>query len=274
MRDKTIVRQHSNPWRVSLYTDDASRVLSSGLPSMQKPVPDDRLPVLVGSALRDARLAKRWTLQLVAGRAGLSAAFLSRLERGKASSSLSNLIRLSSVLEVPLQRLFAATSRPLAHRGYVLRRGSEGGALSGGVYRYKPLAGGLPHHAVWVFEIEYPPGKGRASVPYSHEGEEVLYVLSGKIEHTIGDEQLSLRRGDCVQFDGRQPHVGWNPGTVPARMLMIVSGHSGTHANLPLFGPSSSDAGSRNGPVTPRPPRRGSRRGPSPARANRPSREA
>src|SRR3989442_8345219 len=123
---------------------------------MQKPMPADRPLVLVGTALRDTRLARRWTLEHVAERAGLSAPFLSRLEGGKASSSLSNLIRLSSVLEIPLERLFAANSRPVPHGGYILRRGSEGGALSGGVYRYKPLAGGLPHHAIWLFELEYP----------------------------------------------------------------------------------------------------------------------
>lgn len=214
--------------------------------SVQKLVPGDPPPVLVGSALRDARLARRWTLEHVAERAGLSAAFLSRLERGKASSSLSNLIRLSSILEVPLERLFAATSRPFAHGGYVVRRGSEGGALSGGVYRYKPLAGGLPHHAIWLFELEYPPGKGEESAAYSHEGEEVLYLLGGEIEFTIDGEQLSLRRGDCVQFDARQPHGGRNPGKVPAKMLMIVAGHSATHASVPFCAVSTGDARSRN----------------------------
>jgi len=201
---------------------------------MQKPA-GDPAPVVVGPALRDARLARRWTLEQVAESAGLSAAFISRLERGKASSSLSNLIRLSTVLEVPLERLFAAASRPLAHAGYILRRGSAGGVLAGGVYRYKPLAGGLPHHAIWLFELEYPPGMGQESAPYAHEGEEVLYVLDGEIEFTIDGEQLSLRRGDCVQFDARQPHAGWNPGKVPARMLMILGGHSGTQAGVPFW---------------------------------------
>jgi transcriptional regulator with XRE-family HTH domain len=188
----------------------------------------------VGPALREARLAKGWTLEQVAEQAGLSAAFLSRLERGHASSSLSNLIRLSGVLEVPLERLFASAERPSPRHGYVLRRGSEGGALSGGVYRYKPLAGGLPHHEIWAFELEYPPGAGVESAPYSHEGEEVLYQLEGEIEFQIGRERFTLRPGDCVQFDGRQPHGGRNAGAKRARMLMIVGGHVGSPGSLPL----------------------------------------
>jgi DNA-binding XRE family transcriptional regulator len=214
---------------------------------VQKSVPGDQRPVLLGSALRDARLGRRWTLEHVAERAGLSAAFLSRLERGKASSSLSNLIRLSSILDVPLERLFAATDRALVQGGYVVRRGSEGGALSGGVYRYKPLAGGLPHHAIWLFELEYRPGKGEECAAYSHEGEEVLYVLAGEIEFTIDGEPLSLRRGDCVQFDARQPHGGRNPGKGPARMLMIVAGHPAAHASLPFCAVAPGDARSPNG---------------------------
>jgi len=211
----------------------------------------EKTPVVGGGALRQTRLARGWTLADVAARADLSVAFLSRLERGHASSSLSNLIRLSGVLEVPLERLFSTGATPgrVARDGYVLRRGSEGGALSGGVYRYKPLAGGLPHHAIRAFELEYPPGKGVEAAPYSHEGEEVLYCLEGKIEFTVGSERFTLRPGDCVQFDGRQPHGGRNPGKVRARMLMIVGGHVGSPASLPLCAPPADGPSSRTRPA-------------------------
>ncbi|MFK3889775.1 helix-turn-helix domain-containing protein [Sphingomonas sp. NPDC079357] len=41
----------------------------------------------MGQALRKARLSKGWTLQCLAGRCGMSAAQLSRLERGESSRS-------------------------------------------------------------------------------------------------------------------------------------------------------------------------------------------
>lgn len=200
------------------------------------------LAALVGSALRQARVARGWTLEDVGARAGLSAAFLSRLERGKVSSSLSSLIRLSGALDVSLESLLASDRRGQARSGYLVRRGVERGLLSGGAYRYKPLAGGLPHHSVWVFELEYPPGKVDEFDAYSHEGEEVLYVLSGEIAFAIDGERISLRAGDCVQFDARQPHGGGNQGTVPAMMLMIFTGRSAPHDGMSA---SSSGAGSK-----------------------------
>jgi transcriptional regulator with XRE-family HTH domain len=204
---------------------------------------------MVGEALRAARLARRWTLEQVAERAGLSAAFLSRLERAQASSSLSNLIRLSGVLEIPLARLFAPGSRASARDGYVLRRGSDTGALAGGLYSYKPLAGGLPHHAIWAFELEYPPRQVDQAGVYSHDGEEVLYLLQGELEFRVGSASFVMRRGDCVQFDGRQPHGGRNRGKVPARMLMIVGGQVGSAASLPLCGGSAVEGPAVRRPV-------------------------
>lgn len=191
---------------------------------------ETELATLVGAALRHARVARGWTLEEVGARAGLSAAFLSRLERGQVSSSLSSLIRLSGALDTSLESLLATIRRRQVQRGHLVTRGAERGQLSGGAYRYKPLAGGLPHHSTWLFELEYPPGTVDAFDAYAHEGDEVLYVLSGEFDFAIDGERIALRPGDCVQFDARQPHGGGNPGSVPATMLMFFTGRTDPHA--------------------------------------------
>src|SRR5258708_5380067 len=93
---------------------------AGGSKSVPRAKPAPSAPALVGAALRETRLAKRLTLKQVADRARLSVAFLSRLERGQTSSSLSNLMRLSTVLGVPLERLFAANSQPFPQGGFLL----------------------------------------------------------------------------------------------------------------------------------------------------------
>jgi transcriptional regulator with XRE-family HTH domain len=189
----------------------------------------------LGPALRAERAARGLTLAQLAARAELSAAFLSRLERGQASTSISNLIRLSTALGLPLDRLVAPAEVAPAPGGFVLRRGRAVGELAANAYRYKPLAGGLPHQAISAFELVYPPGAGAELGDYAHEGEEVLYLLEGTIEFAVAGRRVRLQPGDCLQFDARQPHRARNPGRSVARLLMIVAGHRPGQAVTPSF---------------------------------------
>jgi transcriptional regulator with XRE-family HTH domain len=189
----------------------------------------------LGAALRAARLQAGLTLERLAEATQLSAAFLSRLERDQASTSVSNLIRLSTVLGVRLDRLLPAGPSAPEPTGYTLRRARDGEGFSAGDYRYKALAGGLPHQAMSAFELYYPPGRGEELGYYEHEGEEVLYVLEGKLDFTIAGKRLRLETGDCLQFNARQPHFARNPGRSAARLLMIVTGHHPSRPAMPSF---------------------------------------
>jgi uncharacterized cupin superfamily protein len=57
----------------------------------------------------------------------------------------------------------------------------------------------------------------------AHEGEEILFLLSGRIEFQVGTDRFLMEEGDCLHFDSEQPHMGRNIGSEPARMLMVVS---------------------------------------------------
>ena len=49
---------------------------------------------------------------------------------------------------------------------------------------------------------------GRAEPEYHrHEGEEWLYVLSGRLRLTLGEEATALEPGDAAFFDGMLPHA-------------------------------------------------------------------
>jgi transcriptional regulator with XRE-family HTH domain len=189
----------------------------------------------MGVSLRAARTRAGLTLERLAEATDLTAGFLSRLERDKASTSVSNLIRLAAALGVRIDQLVPAAEATDGPTGYTLRRAKDGEGFSAGDYRYKPLAGGLPHQAMSAFELQYPPGCGEELGTYEHEGEEVLYVLAGRIEFTIWRNCIRLEIGDCLQFDARQPHFARNLGKEPARLLMIVTGHHPSRPAMPSF---------------------------------------
>jgi len=193
----------------------------------------------VGRRIRELRNQRRLTLADLAGRTGLSLAFLSRLERGAATMTIGNLVRITAALTVPLKDMFEDGPRPAR---LALSRGGDAGArgerLAASGYSYRRLAAGMPDASAEAFELEFPVTSSPVIPLVRHAGEEVLYVLSGRIEFQVGDERFEMRVGDCLHFDAEQPHMGRNLGRAPARMLMVVMNHRSATGAVRTGGPA------------------------------------
>jgi transcriptional regulator with XRE-family HTH domain len=190
----------------------------------------------LGEQLRQARQRGGLTLGELAGRTELSAAFLSRLERGEANASIANLIRLTAALGVSLAQLFseAQASPPPTH--VVMRRAAADAdwITSPNGYAWRRLGGDLQQPLLDAFELEFPPTRRRHIALVAHEGEEFLLILSGRIEFQIGADRLMMETGDSVHFDAGIPHMGRNTGDAPTRMLMVHT-RSGPARMPPIF---------------------------------------
>ena len=179
----------------------------------------------LGARIRDARQTQKITLNTLSESTGLSAGFLSRLERGETNASISNLIAISTALRIPLRDFFEDAPEPTGPE-YVLTRVSDRRKkvpLVANGYTYHLSSGDLPDQQMSAFELMFPPGEKIHPKLVKHEGEEVLYLLEGTIEFTIGEESFVMKPGDCVHFNCEQPHMGRNIGDKPARLLMVVT---------------------------------------------------
>ncbi len=58
---------------------------------------------------------------------------------------------------------------------------------------------------------------------YHHNGEEVLYLLHGKLKHWIGDEWVILEAGDTLTIPANHTHYAVNVGDGPADMIVAYS---------------------------------------------------
>jgi len=90
---------------------------------------------------------------------------------------------------------------------------------------YESLAHERPDRAMDPFLLTVPAGGGR-SKNLSHEGEEFLRVLSGKVQFHYGDGMHELSAGDSLYFDAATPHRLVNPGGKDAQVLCIFHGRS------------------------------------------------
>jgi transcriptional regulator with XRE-family HTH domain len=179
----------------------------------------------LGGRIRDARAAQKITLNALSETTGLSAGFLSRLERGETNASISNLIAISTALHIPLRDFFADPEAP-ASPEYVLTRARERrnkAPLVASGYTYHLSSGDLPDQQMSAFELTFPPGEKVHPKLVKHEGEEVLFLLEGTIEFVIGADTFVMNPGDCVHFNCEHPHMGRNIGKTPARLLMVVT---------------------------------------------------
>lgn len=154
----------------------------------------------MGARLRRLRSERGWRLEDLAERTGLSRAYLSRLEGGERQPSLGSLFGLARAYGVPFSSLFEPEAEAV-----VVVRASEGEARRGNGLLYSRLSNGG-----WAFNLQplrvvVPAGREGGAL-YRHEGEQWLYVLSGRLRLGIGEEEVVLGEGDAAHFDADRPH--------------------------------------------------------------------
>jgi quercetin dioxygenase-like cupin family protein len=93
-----------------------------------------------------------------------------------------------------------------------------------------------PAHAADCFrivEIEFPAGGHVAFETTVHEPplHQQVWVLSGSIQLTLGDQTHRLERGDCLAMKLDQLVVFENPGPKPARYAIVITGTSAVAAS-------------------------------------------
>lgn len=179
-----------------------------------------RIANALGARLRAAREAAGITLRTLAERTGLSQPFLSRLERGQVSASIANLLEIARALGVSVAALLEGDA-PAPAQAWAVHRGGATAAPGDG-YSFRQLAPALRRRRMDAFVLDFPPGRAQELV-VAHEGEELLYVLEGRIRFRFGDEEALLGPGDAVQFDAALPHSAANVGVKQARLLMVTT---------------------------------------------------
>ncbi|WP_207956096.1 helix-turn-helix domain-containing protein [Rubrobacter marinus] len=157
----------------------------------------------IGARLRALRKERGWTLEDLAERTGLSRAYLSRLEAGERQPSLSALSEVAHAYGISFSSLFVP--EPEAQNGVIFR------GRDARMQRGQGLLYGRLSTSDWAFNLQpmrvvVPAERGEAREPYRHEGEQWLYVLSGKLCLELSGEEFVLEPGDAAHFDADQPH--------------------------------------------------------------------
>ena len=179
----------------------------------------------LGGKIATVRDSLGISVEELAERSGCEAALIRRIEAGELSPSLAPLIKIARALGVRLGTLLddAAGLGPVVTRhdqaeGSSRLRSLETGT-GAGTLDFFSLAPGKSTRHMEPFLVTVHPGGG---APSTHEGEELLYVLEGRIEVAYGKDVHALGPGDSIYYDSIVPHRVSAAGGADARLLAVV----------------------------------------------------
>lgn len=170
----------------------------------------------LGERIRRLRRASGKTLQQVAAESGLSAGFLSQVERDISGITLSSLAGIARAIGAPMPDLFDAPAQPApdSHAG---RRQAFSPVDHG--QTYERLSSAFPGSQLNAVKLTLPVGYRSERV--AHDGDEFVYVLAGQVQYTVGDRPYPLGPGDSLHFDAHRAHRLENLGRQPATLISV-----------------------------------------------------
>ena len=179
----------------------------------------------IGEKLRALRLKKKMGLVELGRHTGLSAAMLSKVERGKLFPTLPTLLRIALVFSVGLEYFF--TDDRKRQRVAIVRRGErtrfpdrpDGRDIS---FYFESLDFAAVERKLNAYYAEFQPlplGKAR---PHQHPGVEFLSVLRGELQLRIAAEDHLLQSGDSIYFDSSLPHSYRRISNKPCAAIVVT----------------------------------------------------
>lgn len=170
--------------------------------------------------LKLLRVQAGLTLEALAQAADMTRGYLSKIERGLSRPSIGGALKLAKALHVPVEALFGepgdqdpvTITRAADARTNVDLRGSP-----------RVVAGTSPGYRMLAIVLR--PGEVEAGQsPMSHhDGEEILYVLKGRIGLQLADRKELLGPGDCAHFNSTVPHKITAVDDTTAEVLIVIS---------------------------------------------------
>jgi len=179
----------------------------------------------VGAAIRARRRRQGLSLRDLSGLTGFSIGFLSLVERGQSSLALTSLYKVAKALDSEVADFFQSDGgvpgeRPPPH----ITRAAEHTKISiaGSTRTYRLLSDRARDRVLEPLLVTVQPTE-TVEEPYSHDGEEFAYVLSGSLLYIVAGTTYSLGPGDSIYFPATVPHAIHNDTGEPARVLWVLT---------------------------------------------------
>jgi len=177
---------------------------------------------IVGINIRRLRESKRIKLREFARNLNLSASFISQVEMGKASPSLSTLKDMADKLSTTVGELIGE-GHPVSEIPVTKEKDRKNiKDLEKGVSMYLLTS---PDSNKMMEPLLFKMNKNATSggANYTHFGQEFVLVLKGSIEIKLNDNNYILKKGDSIYFNSKTPHSFRNIGSGEAEAVWVIT---------------------------------------------------
>ncbi len=183
----------------------------------------DNYLVGIGKRIKQLRKSGGNTISEIAFKSGVTNGLISRIENGRTIPSVPVLMKIISALQIEVADFFNGIPKANGSKLIVTRKEDnsavekEDDAVG---FQYSHVFGkqmnSLGFEAVLLVVA---PNSKREKV--TTDAYEFKFMLSGECIYILDDEEVTIREGDSIFFDGRIPHVPVNRGTEPAKLLVL-----------------------------------------------------
>jgi transcriptional regulator with XRE-family HTH domain len=168
----------------------------------------------VGQRIRLNREERGLSVQELADQAGCSDEYLEWVEDGQVEPPVALLLRLSKAMRLDSGTFLNIHGSPVQRMEEVTKRTTH--------YSYQTLTPPETDSHLMAFSVTIPPKTAHEGVGYRHEGEEFVYVLSGEVELTVGQDKVRLSEKGGHRFNANLDHHLSNPGDMDTELLVIL----------------------------------------------------
>jgi len=188
-------------------------------------LPGEDSAVKVGERVKSVRKSRGLSLEDVSQRTDLDVDFLAQIEKGDVAPPLGTVIRLAKALEMKMgyfisgeeDRAYTIVRRD--DRKVVSRYNSKKGKQYG--YEYQSLAPQKRDRHMEPFLVTLVPAETEEERS-THDGQEFIFVLKGKMEVRLQEEIHLLEPGDSIYYDSTVPHLVKCHGRETTTILAVL----------------------------------------------------
>jgi transcriptional regulator with XRE-family HTH domain len=181
----------------------------------------------IGGKVRTLREKQQLTIMDLAAKTGLPRSVLAEIESGEVTPPVGVLLRLAKAMNAGMAYFFQDTAvtdkisvtrkdqrlrirrRPHHHEGEV-------------DYIYESLETGKPDKHMEPLFVEFQPMETGDMIFSTHDGEEFVYLLEGKLEFRTHERTEILIPGDAIYFESDVSHAFRGLDNKAAKAIVVV----------------------------------------------------
>lgn len=174
----------------------------------------------IGKKIKALREEKEMTLQQLGKLSGLTASYISQIERDQTSPSIASLKKIAAAFHIRIVDFFVGGNdeepvvMPPEDRVQV--------SLKGWRAQIHQLVKTVSTKRMQPFYTVIESGGGSRE-PYSHVGEEFGIVLEGSLTLMVGEKVIKVKEGHSFYYSSLIPHAWTNKGKTRTVVIWVVS---------------------------------------------------